>query len=211
MDCLGLVAIMAAIFAIGNRLRGASSFLVWMPAFFVAAVAYYSKYGITLVTDAPLESLIPIAVLVAAYVGGESWGWTKWINCIKFNLTQEQYNKKWAYPNKGDAPNYEALMQKLLEDGWDQRDYKSYVWVGMFFRGLLWWAPFYMAMWALGMIDVGVALVLACLAAICFPFIYQLGWKLSQSNGVRYLWISEIMYGAYYGALMGVAFFCLAG
>ena len=187
--------------AVLNRLRG----MIGVFSFLAGGVLALAVWTVGL----PIWQAVVIGAL---YIVGESWGWTKWIYCITFDnahkpkgegvaMTQAQYNTRWAYPKEVDAPNYEWVMQ-LFEDGWDKRDYKSYVWVGMILRGLLWWAPVFAA-WGYftgqWMLAAGVTVVLS----VIFPITYRLAYDASVA-GFKYLQKAEVAYGAVYGLAWGL-------
>ena len=173
--------------AVLNRLRGMKSYLVWVAAAALLAGAWWYQMP-----------WIGIALLVAAYVGGESWGWTKWINCIPGNFTQAQYNEQWAYPKEVDTPGYEKLLVKVIDD---RQDYKKYVFTGMVLRGALWWAPTFTVLWYFGT-PVWYAVGAAAALSFVFPVVYKWAYK-NQFMGA-YLKTAEVIYGAVYGlALAG--------
>ena len=176
----------ALAFAAANRLRGMVGALVAIPAALVGLSVWW-------ISGLPW---LGVALVVAAYVGGESWGWTKWINCIKMNLTQAQYNAKWQYPKEVDAPNYEYLLHKV-RPGWDNRDYQSYVWTGMVIRGALWWAPVYAVLWRFGMAW-PVAVGATVLVSLLFPILYHTAWR-TDVGDFKYLQKAEVIYGFAYG------------
>ena len=190
------VAGMAVLCAVGNRLRGMVGVLVFLLGAVFLAAAW----------NAGLPAW-QAAIVAGLFIAGESWGWTKWINCIPWKISQTQYNKHWAYPKEVDAPNYEALMQ-VLEGGWDKRNYKSYVLLGMVLRGLLWWLPM-AAVFAYFTDEWLYSMVLAAGLSALFPVVYRIGHDLTI-GGFRYLQKAETIYGAVYGAAWGYLLWMLA-
>jgi len=194
-------AFMAAAPVVGaavNRARGGwfkNIGLPWVPAKLIgpaviAAVMFWFSY-----------SLITLGVVSGLYWLGASWGWTKWIACLPAHLTQKEYNYKFAYPAYGDSPNYEALLHKVIDD---KKNYKTYVFVGGFIRGALWFVPVYAALWWFDVVSLPIAAALAVAASVAFPIAYKIGYAL---NSKRWLAPSELVYGAITWALLGYAFF----
>lgn len=174
-------------FAVLNRLRGTKNYLVWLPAAALAAMVWWLS-----------RDWLAAGLVAAAFVGGESFGWTKWINAIPGHLTQKQYNKKWL----SDKTGYEgpAYIAGLLAD--EATDYKRYVLVGMIARGVVWWAPVYAVLWWFDLVSPLIAIGLVSVLAVAFPFAYGLGYRL-ELGSFGYLQKAEIIYGALYGAAFG--------
>jgi hypothetical protein len=182
-----VVVILGAIAgAILNRLRGTKAVFAWVAAAVLGAYVFWLS-----------GAWLPAILVGLAYILGENWGWTKWINCIHFNMTQYQYNQRWAYPKEMDAPYYEHIMQWFLND---RKDYKPYVFVGMVIRGLLWWLPVMLVLWWFSLVTPLVAVLATVGLAVAFPLVYKFAYG-KQFMG-KYLKTAEVDYGALYGAVL---------
>lgn len=191
-----LLLVWALAFAVANRLRGMKSYLVVIPTVLVG-LSVWLYFG-----GSWLAVLLAALLAGAAYWAGESWGWTKWINNIPGTITQAEYNAKWQYPKEVDTPYFEWLLHKV-RPGWDNRDYKSYVWVGMTIRGLLWWGPVYAVLWWFGM-PWFTAVGAAALVSVLFPILYRVAYE-TDVKDFRYLQKAEVAYGFAYGLVLLLA------
>lgn len=173
-------------FALLNRLRGMIGILSLLPT----ALLGFFVWMLT-------NNFMAAGLVAGAYFVGESWGWTKWINCIKLDLTQAKYNEKWAYPKEVDKPDFESIMQLLMDD---QKDYKPYVILGMVIRGALWWAPVFVLGFLWSVFSLPWAIIGTIGLAVLFPVCYHIGYKILPAFG--YLKKAEVIYGAVYGAVL---------
>lgn len=183
------IALGAVAGAVLNRLRGTKAVYAWLAAAALGGVVFWLS-----------GSWIAFVAATLAYILGENWGWTKWINCIPGHFTQAAYNRRWSYPKEVDAPYYERLMQFFMDD---EKDYKPYVFVGMVIRGLLWWVPVFAVLWYFGLTSLVVAVAATIGLSVAFPVVYKYAHSVQVVNG-RYLQTAEVFYGALYGAVLGL-------
>lgn len=184
-----LPAILGAVLgAVANRLRGTINYLVWVPAALLAGSVWWFS-----------GSWLAAIVVALAYVLGESFGWTKWINCIPNNMSQVSYNRKWLTDDTGKKDGSYWIAQAIANE---RSDYKTHCLVGMIVRGIYWWAPVFAALWWFGLASAPVAIGAVGVLAFAFPQAYRLGYKY-QFMG-RYLRSAEVIYGAIYGAVLGI-------
>lgn len=183
----------AVVFAACNRLRGSVNYLVWVPSAVLGTLVWWAS-----------RDWIAAGLAAGAFVAGESFGWTKWINAIPGHLTQAAYNKKWLADKTGyEGPAYVA--------GWladEATDYKRYVMVGMIVRGVYWWAPVFAVLWWFELVPWLVAVVAVVALSVAFPLAYKVGYRIDVGD-FGYLQKAEIVYGAVYGAVLGAALFWL--
>jgi hypothetical protein len=181
-----------------NRIRGGgvlnlSSNSHWVAVAVMALVVFLVSW-----------SWLAALVVGGAYLLGENFGWTKWIGCAPLTLTQEEYNKRWL----ADKTGYEgpAHIAKLFAD--EKTDYKTYCFVGMAARGAVWWVPVFAALWWFGLATWSEALLVVPALSLAFPVTYWLAYRMEwiPTLGGRdaYISRSEILYGALYGAALGL-------
>lgn len=179
--------------AVANRLRGG-----WLKDLGLTTSTNVGRFsGAALVAGVIFwltASLMAAAVLTAFIFLGWQWGWTKWITGITHRLTQDEYNRRFAYPLEVDEPKYEGLMQYVITD---RENYIPYVWVGMTLRGLIWWAPVFAASWYMDWTTAVTSIVATAFLSIMFPVVY---WLADDHRLLgRYLVTAEPAYGAVFG------------
>ena len=167
------------------------------------------------------QDLVLAAAFAIAYIAGESIGWTKWIWCIPGKMTQEYYNQNWAVdaPVKHDKEWGESFLKGLVDE---HKNYWIYCFLGMTFRGILWWAPVF-AVFAWWFSTLGgrafspevlstmapLAVLVTIGLGVLFPLSYWLASRLSP-NDSDYIGWAEGLYGAIYGAVLGLVVFMVA-
>ena len=180
-------------FAVANRLRGTKNYLVAVPCLFLAALVLLASSG----------NWIAAGVTGLAYLLGENWGWTKWLHGLKFDMTQKQYNAKWLLDDTGKT-NGTFWLAEMVAD--ERKDYKTHVVAGAFFRGLYWWVPVMVSLAWFGLVSWWLGAMLSLLLALAFPVAYYIGFRVKVGD-YGYLQKSEVIYGAFYGLVLGWALF----
>lgn len=164
-----------------NRLRGTKSYLVWAAASTLAISIYILGSGI-----------IPSLAVAAAYVAGESFGWTRWVHGAKGN-----YDQGLDTGTKDGS----LWITKLIAD---EKDKKWFHQVGMSIRGLYWWTPVFLMMWWFGATPWWMAVGATVLLSLLFFPVYRMAFGLKWGD-FKYLQKAEMMYGALYGAVIALA------
>jgi hypothetical protein len=178
--------------------------------------AYLAALGFASILYAVSQDAILAVAFAIAYIAGESIGWTKWIWCIPGRMSQEEYNKTWAVdaPVKHDKEWGESFLGAFVNE---HKNYWLDSFLGMTFRGILWWTPVaaVFVWWfstlggqtfnaeVFGMISLffgGGVLVLSVL----FPLSYWFAAKLKGEGD--YIGEAEGFYGAIYGAILSFAY-----
>lgn len=174
--------------------RGAG---VWLPAFFIFYL-FLDHAGII------------GAVLVAlAYVGGESFGWTKWLrgvtglrdpqNSRSGVMTQEVWNTtQYRVDDTGQKNGIHFLAHMIFKEN---QNYWAYCMLAFAIRGVYWWAPVALVLWFFGVLVPLQAVLWTLFLAVTLPVSY---WLMSKVElfGLRYLARSEFLYGAIYGTAL---------
>jgi len=137
------------------------------------------------------------------YVAGESFGWGKWLATVPMwndkAYTQDMYMKSPHYARDDGKNNGVHLLANLLAK--ETKDFRSYAWYALMFRGLLWYAPIFTALAFIGVIN-WFALPLVAVVAVMFPICYGLTYKLF---GSKYWTMGELLYGFVQGVAMAIA------
>jgi len=145
------------------------------------------------------------------YGAGESFGWGKWLSTVPYwkdkSITQEMYNngtlKAGATPTiqRDDGKNNGVhLFANLLSK--ETKDFRSYAWWALFFRGILWQAPIFVVLAGLGVMSPFVVPFAIAILAAAFPISYGLTYKLF---GDKYWTMGELLYGLIQGIVMAAA------
>ena len=177
--------------AVANRLRGTKGVLVAVPAVLVAAMAW--TQGATL----PFLSLPggtgAFALIVAAFILGENWGWTRWI-----------WGAKGVYDKGLDTgiTNGSLWITRLFANEDNKPWFHQF---GMFVRGLYWWVPVYASLWFTGVVQPVPAVVATVVTSLMFYVTYRLGFWISEKKDTQYLITSEYLYGAVYFLILALA------
>jgi hypothetical protein len=147
------------------------------------------------------------------YGAGESFGWGKWLASIPYwknkSFTQEMYNSGAIQASgipllerKDGKNNGVHLLANLIAK--ETENFRSYAWWALFFRGILWHAPYYIALSLLGVINVFMMPIAIIILAFGFPIIYSLSFKIF---GDKYWTMGELSYGLLQGIVMAVALY----
>jgi hypothetical protein len=135
---------------------------------------------------------------------GESFGWGKWLATVPFwkdkAYTQEMYLQSKLYPRDDGKNNGVHLFANLISD--ETKDFKSYAWWALFFRGILWQAPIFVVLAGLGVMSPFVVPFAIGILAIAFPVLYSMAYKLF---GDKYWTMGELLYGLVQGLVMAAA------
>jgi len=145
------------------------------------------------------------AVFVALYLIGESFGWGKWLNAISLKMTLEEYNQSmWIKRDDGQNIGVHQLADLIAGE---KKNYKRYANVALFFRGIVWWGPFFGAMAIMGYATAIYAVIATLIAGIAFPLSYNLTYKFEQKLPFKAYWTQgELLYGFIFGSLIAGAF-----
>jgi len=139
------------------------------------------------------------ALLIPAFVLGESFGWTKYISTVKGHLTQQQYNEQWADVDT-DIWSYPwDRVASLFVD--PRQDYEKHTNIGMALRGVVFIAPVLIVLCAFGLVPLVYAVPAAVVGGIAFPMTYKFVYGINML-GFRYLQKAETTYGCVYGAIL---------
>ena len=202
------IIIGALLFGVMNRIRGCTLREIGIGTSgngaFIAAIAL----GIFTYVFSLNE--IAALTMVGAYILGELWGWTKYINNIPGILTQDEYNARWLLDDTGKTNGNHAITQLLVDE---TEHYWLHSMIGMAIRGLYWWIPVFGVL--LGFQLIGVLQFIAAVIGLSavFPFVYYFAYKNQslfsfgpKNLSVGYLPTAEILYGIIYGAVIGAMF-----
>lgn len=137
-----------------------------------------------------------------AYFIGESFGWSKWINCIPGHLTQSQYNETWLGSKnpRSDRDLSSIIASKFVNES---KDYELYCFVGMAIRGLMWWVPVFTVFVAFGVMEPTSAVMFTVGLSSLFPVCYRIAYQYTKDKD-KYIQNAELIYGAVYGIPFGV-------
>ncbi|BAQ16113.1 hypothetical protein [Methyloceanibacter caenitepidi] len=184
---------LSVLFAVLNRLRGWVGILVWLAA---------GAFG--LIVWALTGEWIAAAAATGAFVIGESWGWTKWIRCTPGHFTQKQYDVLFLDDDTGKINGTYWLAELIAPE---RKDYWAHCFLGAYLRGLWWWLPVFGVLAWFGLVNFVDGAVSAAALSFAFPVVYWLAYRLPEIFGLRYLMRAEIIYGAIYGAVLGLTLF----
>ena len=184
------------VFAFLNRLRGTSSIYAKVFAI-VFAIIYGSITG----------SIIVFGLMFAAFILGESFGWSKWFGSLAYPdlVTDEIKSDLEGYSN-----GIHWIANKLSPQN---KDFLQYCYTALVIRGVYWWLPVYLVMCWAGIISWPIALSLTILLSILFPISVLLAREYEEIiPTVNLKWLSidgvwekaEVVYGIFIG-LLGVA------
>lgn len=145
------------------------------------------------------------------YAVGESFGWGKWLATVPHwdnkAVTQEMYNSGSLTASgipllqrKDGKNNGVHLLANLISK--ETEDFKSYAWWALFFRGILWQAPIFIALSFLGVISPFVVPFAIAIVAFGFPLSYAATYKVF---GEKYWTAGELLYGLIQGLVMAIA------
>jgi len=193
-----LLVLYPIINAILNRWpRGTYSWGPWVAAAVLSVMIF-------LVTS----NYIAAGVFFATYVAGESFGWGKWLATIPYwndkSFTQEMYNtgevKASGIPllERDDGKNNGVhLLANLCAK--ETKNFRSYAWYALMFRGALWYTPILIGLAFTGAINPFIVPFALTIIAVLFPIIYGLTHRLF---GNAYWKMGELMYGFVQGLVI---------
>jgi hypothetical protein len=196
-----LIFIYPIINAILNRWpRGTFSWGPWAAGAVLASLIF-------LITSNPFAA----GAFFVLYGVGESFGWGKWLATVPHwnnkAITQEMYNsgelKASNIPlleRKDGKNNGVHLLANLVSK--EMEDFRSYAWWALFFRGILWQAPIFIAFAFLGVINPFIVPFAIAILAFAFPLSYAATYKLF---GGKYWTAGELLYGLIQGLVMAIA------
>jgi hypothetical protein len=187
------IPILAVAFAALNRVRGSRLDQLGIPI--KGNGAFIAGIGIAAVTwwfSSDWKAALAVGV---AYMVGELWGWTRWLQGCSCKFTQAEWNEK---PYGRDDTTLGGLANKLVDN---RKNYKLHCFLGFMLRGLLWWVPVFGALWWFGLVAPLWAVGSVVGLSVAIPFVYYLGYKLRIND--KYLQTAEVLYGALYGAVLG--------
>jgi len=157
------------------------------------------------------SNLYAAGAFLVLYGLGESFGWGKWLATVPHwdnkTVTQEMYNsgelKASGIPlleRKDGKNNGIHFLANLISK--ETKDFRSYAWWALFFRGILWQAPIFIAFAFLGVINPFIAAVAIVIVAFAFPLSYAAAYKVF---GGSYWPMGELLYGLIQGLVMAIA------
>ena len=213
-----LLVVLIPLMSFLNRARGSAAGLFDNIATYVAGLvpAALLLYFSPMFAVWPLKwNLLLCLIPFAGYVGGESWGWGKWIGGIIGAGKHTEYDK-----DQGDENGIHWITSKIV----DQRDdYLKYCRIALGLRGIWWWLPVLLPMfimgafggWVIGAIKMIVATILF---GVGFPVSFDVARRaflkikkkeeLGFTDGVgdgNFVWEwGEWIYGAIHGLLLAL-------
>lgn len=152
--------------------------------------------------------MLPL-VFVALYLIGESFGWGKWLNTVRWwnnnDMPQEAYNQS-AWVKRDDGQNI-GIHQLANAISPETKNYKRYAQIALFLRGMFWWGPIFAALAIMGYTPIAYAVVATLIAGIAFPLSYGIAYKFEQKLPFKAYWTQgELIYGFVFGCLIAAAF-----
>lgn len=158
--------------------------------------------------------------IYAAYVIGESFGWSKYIGTIhgyssfttRAGLTQAEFNAKWAGKDSNWLTYPWDKITNMIID--ERKDWEKSVFLGMTLRFAFWNFPIFLTLWWWDLISLIPALISAAVASVLAPVVYKMGAEKAlgaygpnaDPDKLRYLETAELYYGGVFGSALAFAF-----
>ncbi|MCP4387662.1 MAG: hypothetical protein GY802_05160 [Gammaproteobacteria bacterium] len=193
------VAGFAIAFAALNRIRGSS----------IPGGAWIAAIALGVAAFCLSGRWFPAAAVTVAYIFGEAIdGWTAWIVGLQKHMTQAIFNRK--LPGFDDTGRRAGAWRfaSLFAD--PHIDFRKFCIAGMAYRGVVWFAPVFAVLWGFGLASWWQALAATLICGALMPVSYFAGSALAtkatrEGEKVKYLRWAEPIYGAAYGAALGIA------
>ncbi len=220
-----VIFLLPLIFGILNRGRGDDH-----PKLKTVSISFISTFAMSLligyfthlsVGDAATHLIWYVLGAFVLYSLGETWGWAKWQGGLLtyyyardiFKYEPVEYTAKRLVANKDNTLGIHTLTTWL---GFKQeKDPVKYCMMALAIRGLYWWLPVGIAMYALGVMSTVMFIIFLLVMAVGFPLSNDIAARLDlpykasknpTSKSDTWWAQSEIIYGIIQGLMLMVVF-----
>lgn len=134
------------------------------------------------------------------YIIGESWGWGKWLITVPHwgdSSWQKTFNETLLSRDDGKNNGIHFIADAVFPQ---EKKFASYAKFALILRGLWWWVPIFITLYAFSLTSIIGVLVGSLLVSIPFPFLYRFAYDKLDTD--FWPW-GEYLYGFFQGlALM---------
>ena len=176
-----------------NRIRGG------MLKSWVSGGAWIAAVGLGLMVFVLTGNVWASLLMVPAFILGENFGWTKYINTVPGVLTQRAYNTKWANVDTDFVSYPWDRVASMFVD--PRESYERHTNIGMALRGAVFIGPCMGVLCGFGLMPMWYAIPGLVVGSVAFPMTYKWAYGMTMFSW-RYLQKAETMYGLVFGAIM---------
>ena len=189
-----LIPIFAVAFMFLNRVRG-GGYKKIPRGKEVASVGFGLAIGIA--------TLDPISAVLCGglYRIGAMWSWGQWVGASRWffdKSKQGSYDAELLPKRDGRDSGIHFIVSRFVDQ---RKDFTRYCLACLFLRGIWWFAPVYAALAMSVDMNPLVAIAATLAAGVTMPLAYLIGGK----TGKGYWGNGEKIYGAFYGAILGLS------